>query len=353
MMEHVGDGRCRTLLSGAETVVRPSRKLVDATYYGTTVPATHTPKFTIADGAHVVPPNALPDLWRSRTRPPSRFVILGAGKTAMDTGVWLLKAGVDPRRITWIMPRDSWLLDRRRTQPGIEFFTESFGGQVAQLRAFAEGTSADDIFARLEAAGVMLRIDPTVKPTMFHYATMSRGEVDVLRAITDVVRQGHVISLTPTELVLTQGRRSVDAGSLFVDCTATAVERRPLQPIFAGDRITLQMVRVPQPAFSAALCAWVEVHGADDAARNALCRPIPLPDTLEQYLPASLVNMTNQVAWGRDKALSAWIRACRLDGFGKTAAAIPPDDTDKQAVLAEFRTWGPPAAQNLQRLIAR
>jgi hypothetical protein len=235
----------------------------------------------------------------------------------------------------------------------LEFFHDTIGGQVAQMRALAEATSAEDAFLRMEAADIVIRIDPDVAPTMFHYATISKGEVEVLRRIRSVVRMGRVTSIDPTEVVLERGRFATDAETIHVDCTATAVERRPLVPVFGGDRITLQMVRVPQPAFSAALCAYVEAHGGDDAAKNKLCQPIPLPDTLAQYLPAYLVNMANQMAWGRDKTLAAWIRNCRLDGFGKVVAAISPDDTEKMAVLADLRTQGMAAAQNIQRLMAR
>ncbi|NJR43400.1 MAG: NAD(P)/FAD-dependent oxidoreductase, partial [Akkermansiaceae bacterium] len=50
--------RFRSLLSGADTAVTVRRKLVDATFYGTSVPATHRPRYAIADDARVVPPNA-------------------------------------------------------------------------------------------------------------------------------------------------------------------------------------------------------------------------------------------------------------------------------------------------------
>ena len=41
-----------------------------------------------------------------------KLVILGAGKTAMDAGVWLLEAGFAPDAITWVKPRESWLKTR-------------------------------------------------------------------------------------------------------------------------------------------------------------------------------------------------------------------------------------------------
>jgi NAD(P)-binding Rossmann-like domain len=352
MSEWKGNGRFVSLLSGAETHVTVKAKVVDATYFGTTVPSTHTPKFAIAEGARVVPPNALPQLWQKPETMPKRFVILGAGKTAMDAGVWLLNAGADPEAITWVMPRDSWLLNRLRTQPGLDFFDETIGGQAAQMQAFAEASSVDDLFDRLEAADIMLRIDPTVRPSMFHYATMSRGEVEVLRRIKNVIRQGRVTAINADGVTLDHGKMASDAATtLYVDCTASAVERRPAIPIFQPGLITPQMVRVPQPAFSAALIARVEAQYDTDGQKNALCTPVPLPETLSMFPAAAMGNMINQFQWGQDKALRQWIFESRLDGFGKVIAAVDRSDEAKQATLAALRNHAMGAMANLPRLM--
>jgi len=229
--DHLGGGRLRSLLTGEETQV-VARKLVDATYYGTSVPSTHKPKFDVEPGVGLVVPNALPHLARAPEGPPDRFVIIGAGKTAMDVGVWLLSSGVPADRISWVMPRDSWLLNRRNTQPGMEFFQDAIGGQAAQMEAFAAAESPDDLFARLEDAGVMLRIHVDVRPTMFHYATISTGEVEALRTITDVIRMGHVRSIEAGRLRLDGGDVETSAAALYIDCTASAVERRPAVSIY-------------------------------------------------------------------------------------------------------------------------
>ncbi len=352
MAEYKGDGRFTSLLSGKNTQVTIRKKTVDATYYGTTVPSTHTPKFRVGEGVHLVPPNALPHLWMGKGTPPTKFVIVGAGKTAMDVGVWLLGSGADPASISWIMPRDSWLLNRLRTQPGLEFFNETIGGQAAQMEAFAQAGSIDDLFLKLEAADIMLRIYPDVTPTMFHYATISTGEVAELRKITNVIRKGRVQSITTDLITLDGGTEPVEPGTIFIDCSASAVEIRPAIPVFQGNLITPQMIRIPQPAFSAALTAYIEVHYDDDAAKNALSRTVPFPETLQHYPMCNIANMMNQMAWMQDKSLSKWIRNCRLDGFGKVIAAISPDDTEKQAVIASFRGNAMAAMGNLQRLAA-
>lgn len=350
MAEYTGNGRFTSLLSGKEHIVNIRKKTVDATFSGTSVPSTHKPRYTISDNVRLVPPNALPQLWMDREHAPKHFVIVGAGKTAMDVVVWLLGAGANPDSISWVMPRDSWLLNRLRTQPAVEFFNETIGGQASQMEVFANAGSIDEIFARLEIADVMLRIYPNVMPSMFHYATISKGEIAQLQRITNVIRMGHVLEIDGSGMTLTQGKVAVDPGTLYIDCTASAVEARAAVPIFDGDLITPQMVRAPQPAFSAALIAYVEAHYPDDAVKNALCATVPFPVNLADFPACNIANMKNQMAWSQDKQLSKWIRASRLDGFGKVIAAIDPNDTEKQEILLKLRSNAMGAMMNLHRL---
>ncbi|MFC4292551.1 NAD(P)-binding protein [Sphingorhabdus arenilitoris] len=352
MSDYKGGGKFVSLLSGEESSIAVNRKTVDATYYGTTVPSTHKPRFDVADGTRLVPPNALPHLWMRPDEIPSKFVIVGAGKTAMDVGVWLLSSGARPEDIHWIMPRDSWLLNRLRTQPGMEFFDATIGGQAAMMEIFATASSLDEIFERLEQAGVMLRIYSDQKPEMFHYATISQGEVDLLRHITQVIRMGRVQAIDDAGITMDGGHVPMDGDTLYIDCTASAVEHRPAVPIFQGDTIIPQLVRAPQPAFSAALIAYVEANYDSDAEKNKLCQTVPFPHQIEGYIPCNMANMANQFQWMQDKKLGQWIRASRLDGFGKVIAAVTPDDTEKQALLLKFRNNAMGAMMNLQKLAA-
>src|SRR5262249_31897441 len=130
MSEYLGDGRIRSLLSGAITEVTFRKKLV-GTYFDPDVPSTHTPAFEIADDVRLVTPNVLPTV-AARYQ---NFVILGGGKTAMDTGVWLLNMGARPESIRWIVPRDSWLTNRETTQPGEAFFLRTAGAQLKRFEA--------------------------------------------------------------------------------------------------------------------------------------------------------------------------------------------------------------------------
>ncbi len=356
MCNYLGNGEFESLLSGVRTRVSVRKKVVDAAYPGPSVPSTHTPRFAVAPRVRLLPPNALPQLWQRQHRSPPhgglprRFVIVGAGKTAMDAGVWLLNAGAPPDVIQWVVPRDSWLVNRITTQPGAEFFKEAIGSQADQMQAFAEATSTADLFLRLEACGALLRIHRDHLPTMFHLATLTPAEAALLQRIHQVIRLGRVQSIAPDHMLLDQGRVPVAADTLFIDCTASAVEPRPLQPIFQGDKIVVQRVRLPQPAFSAALVAYVEAHGESDAQKNSLCGTVPFPHTLDDYPRARLADMRNQAQWGQHKALRQWIRNSRLDGFGKLMSGVDAQDTDKLAIMARLKQQVLAAMANLPRL---
>jgi len=110
-----------------------NKKIIDCTYLKTTVPSTHTPNFTIAPEMKFMPLNDLPKV----TKSPTGFVVIGGGKTGIDACIWLLENNVDPDKITWIMSRDAWLIDRRTTQPSEEFFEYSIGNQANQFEAVA------------------------------------------------------------------------------------------------------------------------------------------------------------------------------------------------------------------------
>jgi hypothetical protein len=128
------------------------------------------------------------------------YVVIGAGKTGMDARgadstdarVWLIENRADPDRIPWIMPRDYWLLDRAGVQQGKEFLAALARSVADHAEALAKGRSVDDVFARLEACGVVKRIDAAVKPTAYHCAVIGQAELELLRRIRDIVRLGRV-----------------------------------------------------------------------------------------------------------------------------------------------------------------
>ena len=342
MCEYLGDGRFRALLSGEVHEVTYRRKLVDGTWIKTEVPSTHRPSFEVADGVKLATPNALPQAAPGHTD----FVILGSGKTAMDVGVWLLQMGVKPDRIVWFKSREAWMVNRDTTQPGAAFFERTAGGYATQLEAAAEATSLDDLFDRLERAGQVLRIDPEVRPTMFRGATVSVAEVEMLRTITRVERKGHVLRLERGRIVLDRGAVAGAADALHIDCTASAFGRPPIVPVFNGDRITIQMIRGGQMCLSAALIGHLEAAYQDEAEKNALCPPVPMPNTAEDWAVFRLADLRSSGRWASDKALRRWVAEHRLGAVisgGQGAAG--------ERIAERLKVARPKAEANLARLL--
>ena len=348
MCDYVGNHTFKSLTSGAERAVTVRKKIVDTTYLQTKVPSTQPPKYTIAPGITCVPLNELPRV----KQPPAGYVVVGSGKTGIDACLWLLENNVSPDAITWIMPRDAWYHNRAKVQPGEEFFTQSYGAFAQQIEAVAAATSIDDLFARLSASKELLRLDETVTPTMFHSAIMSESEMVELQRIKNIVRLGRLQRIELNQMVLDRGTVATDPQRLYVDCSASAIARQPIVPVFNGSTITPQFVRTVQPTFSAAFTAHVEVHYDDEVEKNKLCTVIPLPDEPIDWLKMLAVNMANQQRWGRDKALRNWIAQSRLDAFTAMAQAVAPTDTAKLELLQRFAQSAAPAAAKLRVLLA-
>src|SRR5690606_19834957 len=106
---YLGGHRFVSRLSGAQWRVRVRKKLVDTTYLEGSIPATSPPPFAVDSGVRCVPAGGIASLEER----PERFVIIGAGKTALDACVWLLERGVPAAAIRWIKPREGWWLNRK------------------------------------------------------------------------------------------------------------------------------------------------------------------------------------------------------------------------------------------------
>ncbi len=347
MCDYRGNGRFVHKMTGEKFQVEAA-KVVDCTYLKTTVPSTHTPNFDVANGVRFMALNDLPSI----EEPPAGYVVVGGGKTGIDAVLWLLEHQVNPDDITWIMSRDGWMLNRKNTQSGAEFFEDAIGSQAAQFEAIASSTSVDDMFMRLEACGYFLRLDPTVRPEMFHGATISELELDELRRVKNVVRLGRVTGITEREIELERGSVEVTADHLHIDCSASAITNLETKPIFDGNLITPQTVRSYQPVFSAAFVAHVEVtRGDDEAEKNRLCGVVQLPDRELDYLRFTSQFMVNQYNWGQDPEIRLWLRANRLDGFAKLVSDVRSDDVDRRAILGRLREFAVPAVVKLEQYI--
>ena len=344
-----GDGPVRLthLLTGATTEVTVRKKVVDARYLESVIPATHVPGFIVDDDVAFIPVNGLV---RS-VEPVGGYVILGTGKTGMDACVWLLEQGVAPDQITWVKPREPWTLDRGAYQPRAKLGSFLIG-YADTVEASALATSVPDLFERLEACGGLVRLDPSIEATMFRAPFLSEYERALLRSIERVVRGGRVRRLHADRMVMEDGTEvPVAAGSLFVDCTAEGLQMPPAKPIFEERRVTPQGMREGSPSLNAALTGYLEATRGDDvAAANALAPPNAYPNTAHDWMRTRLVSMQAQAAWDQTPDVAAWVEDCRLNlASGLLEAAALPAVGE---ALGKYLTSYAPAMENLARLNA-
>lgn len=330
--------RTVTSAAGVRFEVPQSCRIVNAHYLAPTIPAEVPPPFVVADDARVVPVNELPRLLDA----PSHYVIVGSGKTATDAIVWLLGQGVDPGAICWVRPRDPWMLNRARVQPDPAIF---LGLAADTMQSLATTTSLDEAFLRLEEAGAMLRIDRSVTPTMAKTPTLAEWELTLLRTVEDVVRRGHLRSVSRGRLDFDDGSVRVADDALVVHCAADGLKRRPVVPVWRPADITLQPIRAGFPCFGAALAGYVEATRADDAEKNRVCSPSPYGNSLRQWASMNLLGTRNVQAFSGEPDIKQW-----ADGVVLNPARVPaghpgsPALDDARERLARFTE---PALQRL------
>ncbi len=339
----IGDGQfVVSLLDGSETLVKPRRGIVDATYVQSEIPSRHSPGFTAEADVTLVPPNDLVDLGEAA----DRFTVIGAGKTAIDTCMWLLEAGVDPDRIRWIRGRDPWQLDRAFMQP-----LELVGGymrlQARWIETAAAAKDGRDFARRLEDAGMFVRIDPSTEPLAFRGATVSRQEIDALRTIERVVRERRVRRISRTAVALDTGDIPGGPGEVYVDCTAAGVPAAAPRPVFERDRITIQYVAVGFLPWCAATIGFVESSGLDEEKKNRLCPPVVFSGDVADLARLAYAAMQGQVARVRHEAVGPWSAESRLNPA--QAALDHIDEADVADSLAFVVEHTRDALKNLER----
>ncbi|MCW2758126.1 MAG: pyridine nucleotide-disulfide oxidoreductase [Nocardioidaceae bacterium] len=340
--DYVGDRTVVSLDSGERFEVPEHCRIVDARYLAPEIPAEVPPRFAV-DGARVIPVNDLPTIEDS----PSQYVVVGSGKTATDACIWLLAQGTDPDAICWVRPREPWMLNRAKIQPDPAVYL----GMVADMmQAASTAPSLDDLFLRLEDAGIMLRIDRSRTPTMAKAPTLGLWELEQLRSIENVVRLGHIASAGRGRIDLADGSVAVADDALVVNCAADGLKNKPLLPIWQPEAITLQPIRAGFPCFGAALAGYVEATRDDDAEKNRLCPPASLGNSLTDWARMNVRGMRNGASFGSEPDIKAW-----TDRVALNPARIPPEhpgSPELDDALARLQAHTAPGLTRLEELAA-
>ncbi|MBV1780230.1 NAD(P)/FAD-dependent oxidoreductase [Paeniglutamicibacter sp. ABSL32-1] len=340
--EYVGDRQVVSHVSGRRFEFPPRCRLVDARYLAPDIPSVTPPHFGIESGVRVVPVNSLAHIIDA----PSQYVIVGSGKTATDACIWLLAHGVDQAAICWVRPRDPWMLNRAVVQPDPAVF---LGMAADTMEAAAGATSLEDLFLRLEDAGVMIRIDGSVFPTMAKTPTLAHWELEKLRTIEHVVRLGHIRMVERGRIALQEGSVPIERDALVVHCAASGLRYPPTIPIWGPREITLQPIRAGFPCFGAALAGYVEATRDDDAEKNRLCPPTPYPNSLAGWANMQVLGTRAVASFASAPDIKAW-----ADTVALNPARVPPGDGRSPALqdaLGRLKTRGPSGIARLAELV--
>ena len=342
--DYLGDRTVVSRISGQRYEVPETCRIVNAHYLAPSIPAESSAPFAVADDARAVTVN---DIVRMEEAP-SQYVVVGSGKTATDACVWLLGQGVDPDAICWVRPREPWMLNRALIQPDPEVF---LGVPATMFEAAVASTSLDEVFLRLEEAGVMMRIDRSVTPTMAKSPTLGTWELELLRTIEDVVRHGHLRTVERGRLVFEDGASvQVADDAVVVHCAADGLKNPPLMPIWRPEDITIQPVRAGFPCFSAALTGYVEATRRDDDEKNRLCPPSRFGNSLAQWAEMNVRGTRAAMTFGAEPDIAAWASTVAVN-----PARIPADHPSSpalDAVRERLAAVTAPGVAALERLIS-
>lgn len=311
--EYVGDRTVVSRVSGDAFEVPADCRVVDGHYLAPSIPAEKPAPFEVGDGARVLPVNDLARLGEA----PSQYVVVGSGKTATDACIWLLQHGVDPDAICWVRPRDPWMMNRAVVQPDPAIFT---GMAADTMQAAVDCSSIEDLFLRLEDAGIMLRIDRSVLPTMAKGPTLATWELDMLRTLENVVRRGHIVGVERGKLGFADGSVAVADDALVVHCAADGLKYPPRIPVWGPDGITIQAVRAGFPCFGAALIGYVEATREGDAEKNRLCPPTSYGNTMADWTLMNVMGTRAVMSFMSEPDIRDWAHRVALN-----PARIPPE----------------------------
>jgi hypothetical protein len=341
--DYLRDHTLVSRISGERYELPEHCRIVDARYLSPDIPAATPPRFGVGDGARVIPVNDLVG-WQET---PSQYVVVGSGKTATDAIIWLLTGGTDPNAICWVRPRDPWMLNRALIQPDPSIYL----GMVADLmRAASSAESLPALFLALEDAGIMLRIDRSVTPTMAKAPTLGTWELDLLRTVENVVRRGHIDTVHRGRIDFADGPLRVADDALVVNCAADGLKLAPRLPIWGPEAITLQPIRAGFPCFGAALAGYVEATRDEDADadKNRLCPPSSFGNTLTDWARMNVLGTRAAASFGSEPDIKAW-----SDRVALNPARIPPEygsSPDLDDALDRLQTHAPAGLARLEAL---
>ena len=216
------------------------------------------------------------------------------------------------------------MINRAAVQPDPVVFLTT---EADIMEAAEAASSPDDLFLRMEEAGVMVRIDRSVTPTMAKIATLAHWELDRLRTIERVVRLGHIVQVKPGRLMLADGEIPIARDAVVVHCAARGLRYPPTVPVWGPEAITLQTIRNTYACFGPALAGYVEATLGDDTEKFRLCPPVPFSNTTSDWAHQQVLGA--RASFTSQPHVEDWADNVRLN-----PARVPPELFGSPAVVA-------------------
>jgi len=286
---YLGDGKFISLLDESlEYHVEMKAKLVDATCTETHVPATKQPNYSVSESVNLIPINGLASI----TTPWPHYLVIGGGKTGIDAMLFLLDHGVNPNKISWVVPNDAWFWDRYT-------FTRYDDGNFAQAMSNImnavineQAKSSEEGLISLEKAGILCRLDKTIQPTRYRAATVTVAELEKLKKVKNIIRKGRIERIEPGKLIFVTGEEmTIDSKTLHIDCSTNSTLFKPSKKVFDGKTINVQFIQLPPPSISGNIIAAMELKFPEDEERkNSVCTVLTAPQMPEDIWTNFQVN---------------------------------------------------------------
>ena len=107
-------------------------------------------------------------------------------------------------------------------------------------------------------------------------------------------------------------------------CAADGLKYPPLVPVWRPEAITLQPIRGGFPCFGAAIIGYVEATRSDDAEKNGLCSPSPLPDSMATWAKMNILGTRAVQSFSAEPDIKEWANRVALDPAGSHPAIPDP-----------------------------
>ena len=322
--EHLRSGHIRALDTTRVKTLKYKRKIVDAARNRRWSRNTHVPCISFEKNVDVISPHALHYYVEDACEHYNRYCIIGAGAAGADTAHYLLRLGVSAEELVWVKPREAWFVD------------PSLSGPPAALDLVEQverASTQENLYADLETSGYLSRASKDTVPLMHHMAVKPAAAIDSLAAIEQIVRKGHVKSISPIGLSLENGTEPMPPRTLYIDCTAGPVLSRSRPDIFSDDQIIVQPCCIADQSFSASVIAAIEFSRETAAAKNALCKPLARPDTPFDFLTGMQLSFVNFYNWRANPTVGQWLARRYPTGKWAPTSAVLSASQQLQTLL--------------------